>query len=152
MQDLTPRYVGVVGGAEAPPEILDLAEEVGRGIARAGHVLVCGGLGGVMEAAARGAKQAGGLTVGILPGGAKTDANAWIDVTIATNMGHARNAIIAHTADVLIAVDGRFGTLSEIGFALALGKKVVGLRSWDCDPKIIRAESADDAIRKAIGR
>lgn len=142
--------VGVIGGSEATAEILSLAEEVGSLVARGGHVLVCGGLGGVMEAAAKGAKQEGGLTIGILPGGTKSEANQHIDIAIVTNMGHARNAIIAHTADSLIAVDGKYGTLSEIGFGLAIGKKVVGLHSWDCDPGIIPARDADDAVKKAV--
>ncbi|MFH1312176.1 MAG: TIGR00725 family protein [Candidatus Eisenbacteria bacterium] len=145
------KMIGVIGGAEASPDILMLAESVGRLIARTGNILVCGGLGGVMEAAARGAKSEGGTTVGILPGPTGAEANRNIDIAIATNMGHARNAIIAHTCDSLIAVGGRYGTLSEIGFGLALGKKVIGLRSWDCDPGIIPARDPEDAIEKAAG-
>jgi uncharacterized protein (TIGR00725 family) len=144
------KIIGVIGGSEPPPDILLLAEKVGRLIARAGGVLVCGGLGGVMEAASRGAKAEGGITIGILPGPTRADANPHIDIGIATNMGHARNAIIAHTADTLIAVGGRYGTLSEIGFSLALGKKVIGLRSWECDPAIIPAKSPEEAVEKAL--
>jgi uncharacterized protein (TIGR00725 family) len=143
------KLIGVIGGSQATPDVLLLAEQVGSLIARKGHVLVCGGLGGVMEAAARGAKSEGGTTVGILPGPHGGDANRHIDIAIATNMGHARNAIIAHTCDSLIAIGGRYGTLSEIGFGLALGKKVIGLRSWDCDPGIIPARDPEDAIEKA---
>jgi uncharacterized protein (TIGR00725 family) len=145
------KMIGVIGGSEASPDILMLAESVGRLIAKTGNILVCGGLGGVMEAAAKGAKSEGGTTVGILPGPTGAEANRNIDIAIATNMGHARNAIIAHTCDSLIAVGGRYGTLSEIGFGLALGKKVVGLRSWDCDPGIIPARDPEDAIEKAGG-
>jgi uncharacterized protein (TIGR00725 family) len=144
------RIIGVIGASEPPPDILLLAEKVGRLIARAGCVLVCGGLGGVMEAASRGAKAEGGITVGILPGPTRVDANPHIDIGIATNMGHARNAIIAHTADTLIAVGGRYGTLSEIGFSLALGKKVIGLKSWECDPAIVPAKSPEEAVEKAL--
>ncbi len=144
------RIIGVIGGSEAPPDILLLAEKVGRLIARAGCILVCGGLGGVMEAASRGAKTEGGITIGILPGPARTDANPHIDIGIATNMGYARNAIIAHTADTLIAVGGRYGTLSEIGFSLGLGKKVIALKSWECDPAIIPAKSPEEAVEKAL--
>lgn len=144
-----PKFIGVIGGSEASPDILMLAERVGSLIAKGGNVLVCGGLGGVMEAAARGAKNQGGMTLGILPGPARSDANRHIDIAIATNMGHARNAIIAHTCDSIIAVGGRYGTLSEIGFGLALGKKVIGLRSWDCDPGIVPARDPDDAVEKA---
>jgi uncharacterized protein (TIGR00725 family) len=147
-----PKFIGVIGGSEASPDILMLAEQVGCLIAKTGSVLVCGGLGGVMEAAARGAKGEGGLTVGIVPGGDRADANDHIDVAIATNMGHARNAVIAHTCDALIAVGGRYGTLSEIGFGLALGKKVIGLKSWDIDPGIIPARDPDDAVQKAMSQ
>ena len=136
------KIIGVIGGAEAPPDILLLAEKVGRLIARAGCILVCGGLGGVMEAASRGAKAEGGITIGILPGPTRNEANPHIDIGIATNMGFARNAVIAHTADTLIAVGGRF--------SLGLGKKVVGLRSWECDPAIVPAKSPEEAVEKAL--
>lgn len=145
-----PKFIGVIGGSEASEELLKLAERVGSLIASEGCVLVCGGLGGVMEAAAKGAKSAGGLTVGVLPGGSRSDANPYIDIAIATNMGHARNAIIAHTCDALIAVGGRYGTLSEISFGLALGKRVVSLKSWDVDPGIIAAGTPEEAVSKAV--
>jgi len=144
------KFIGVIGGSEASEELLRLAERVGSLIASEGCVLVCGGLGGVMEAAAKGAKSAGGLTVGVLPGGSRSDANPYIDIAIATNMGHARNAIIAHTSDALIAVGGRYGTLSEISFGLALGKRVVSLKSWDVDPGIIAAGTPEEAVSKAV--
>jgi uncharacterized protein (TIGR00725 family) len=147
-----PKFIGVIGGSEASPDVLMLAEQVGGLIARTGSVLVCGGLGGVMEAAARGAKSEGGLTVGILPGPGRAEANDHIDVAIATNMGHARNAIIAHTCDSLIAVGGRYGTLSEIGFSLALGKKVIGLKSWNIDPGMVPARNPDEAVQKAVSQ
>jgi len=144
------RLIGVIGGSEASPEVLGLAEEVGRLIARSGSVLVCGGLGGVMESACRGAKAEGGLTVGILPGPLKEDANEYVEVALATGIGYARNSIIAQSSDVLIAIGGRFGTLSEIAFSLALGKRVIGLASWDCDSAIIQAKSPEDALAKAL--
>jgi uncharacterized protein (TIGR00725 family) len=144
------KLIGVIGGSEAPPDILLLAEKVGRLIARSGNVLVCGGLGGVMEAASRGAREEGGLTVGILPGPSRTEANPHIEIAIATNLGHARNAVIAQTCDCLIAVGGKYGTLSEIGFGLAIGKRVIGLRSWDCDSAIIPAKDPEDAVQKAL--
>ncbi|MEO0077761.1 MAG: TIGR00725 family protein [candidate division WOR-3 bacterium] len=125
------RYVGVIGQGECDEELARLAEEVGRGIARDGAVLVCGGMGGVMEAACRGAKQAGGLTIGILPGSDRSQANSFVDIAIATGMGEARNLAIIRTSDVLIAVGGSYGTLSEIGFALKMGKRVIGLETWD---------------------
>ncbi|MFH1220414.1 MAG: TIGR00725 family protein [Candidatus Eisenbacteria bacterium] len=145
------RLIGVIGASVASQEALAMAEEVGRLVARTGSVLVCGGLGGVMEAAARGAKDEGGITVGILPGAAGIEANSYIDIAIATNMGHARNAIIAHTCDSLIAVSGEYGTLSEIAFGLGLRKPVVSLNSWDLVPGIIRADSPKDAVEKAMG-
>jgi uncharacterized protein (TIGR00725 family) len=145
------RIIGVIGGAQADPQVLAAAHEVGALLARAGCVLVCGGLGGVMEAAARGAKSQGGLTVGIIPGGTGSEANPWIDVPVATNVGYARNAIIAHTCDALIAVGGRYGTLSEIAFGLNLGKRVVSLGSWDFDQAILRATTPAEAVEKALG-
>ncbi len=146
------KFIGVIGGSSEPENILNLAYQVGKLIAEAGCILVCGGLGGVMEAAAKGAKEGGGLTIGILPTGSRSDANKYIDIAIATNMGHARNAIIAHTCDSLIAVGGKFGTLSEIGFGLALGKVVVSLSSWRVSPEIAIAEDPKQAVEIALGR
>ncbi|MBM3314809.1 TIGR00725 family protein [candidate division WOR-3 bacterium] len=141
-------HVGVIGASECDAELARLAEEVGRGIAQAGAVLVCGGMGGVMEAACRGAKQAGGLTVGILPGPDRAGANACVDVAIASGIGEARNLAIIRTADVLIAVGGSYGTLSEIGFALRMGKRVVGLKTWDIEG-IVKTVSPAAALRLA---
>jgi uncharacterized protein (TIGR00725 family) len=112
-------------------------------------VVVCGGLGGVMEAACRGAKDAGGTTVGILPGHGRADANPYVDVAIATGLGEARNALVVRAADALIAIGGEYGTLSEIALALKAGKPVVGIESWDLDP-IVEARDAADAVRRAI--
>jgi uncharacterized protein (TIGR00725 family) len=106
---------------------------VGRELAGAGAVVVCGGLGGVMEAACRGAREAGGRTIGILPGTDRTAANEFVEVAIPTGLGEARNALVVRTADALIAVGGGYGTLSEIALALKAGKRVVGLDSWDID-------------------
>lgn len=116
--------IGVIGASRPSAEGLRLAEVVGREIARRGAVLVCGGLGGVMEAAARGAAEAGGEVVGILPGPDAEQANPYVTLAVATNMGHARNVIIAHTAGALIAVEGEYGTLSEAAISLKLGKPV----------------------------
>jgi hypothetical protein len=109
------------------------AELVGRELGSRGVVLICGGLGGVMEAACRGARDAGGLTVGILPGLDRSDANPYVDVVIATGLGEARNALVVNAADALIAVGGAYGTLSEIGLALRAGKRVVGLGTWEVE-------------------
>ena len=109
------------------------AEQVGRELGSRGVVLICGGLGGVMEAACRGAKDAGGVTVGILPGLDRSDANPYVDVVIATGLGEARNALVVNAADALIAVGGGYGTLSEIGLALRADKRVVGLGTWEVE-------------------
>jgi uncharacterized protein (TIGR00725 family) len=145
---MTKRYIGVIGAGECDAELGAMAENVGRGIAEARAVLVCGGMGGVMEAACRGAKAAGGTIIGILPGPDRNGANEYVDVAIATGLGEARNLAIIRTSDVLIAVDGSYGTLSEIGFALKMGKKVVGLRTWEIKG-MVRAATAEEAVQLA---
>ena len=140
-----PLYVSVSGSGEAPPEVIALAEEVGSRLAAANAVVVCGGLGGVMEAVCRGAKSAGGTTVGILPGTARTDANAFVDVAIPTGLGESRNSLVARAADALIAIGGEFGTLSEIALALKIGTPVIGLGTWEPH----RGGEAVDAIKAA---
>src|SRR5919204_5153198 len=126
-------YVAVVGPGEAGPGELAAAERVGVELGRGGAVVVCGGLGGVMEAACRGAKEAGGMTVGILPGLERAAANRFVDVALPTGLGEARNALVVRAADVLIAVGGAYGTLSEIALALKGGKRVIGLWSWEIE-------------------
>lgn len=121
------------------------AEAVGRGLAEHGAILVCGGLGGVMAAACRGAKSAGGLTVGILPGSDRRAANEWVDVAIPTGLGELRNGLIVRAAEALIAVGGGPGTLSEIALALKTGVRVVGLDSWD-----VAGVQAVDDVRDAV--
>jgi len=145
---MTKRYIGVIGGAKCSRSVRKMAEEVGRGIAKSGAVLVCGGKGGVMTAACRGAKAVGGLTVGILPGRERSGANRYVDIAIATGINEARNLAIIRTADALVAVGGSYGTLSEIGFALKAGKKVVGLKTWDIKG-IVPAATAEEAVRLA---
>ena len=143
------RYIGIIGAGECDAQLEKLAEQVGRGIAEAGAVLVCGGMGGVMEAACRGAKSASGLTIGILPGPDRSGANQYVDVAIATGIGEARNLAIVRTADALIAVGGSYGTLSEIGFALKMGKKVVGVKTWDVEG-VVSVATAEEAVRLAL--
>lgn len=123
-------YIAVIGPSDAPEQIVTLAEDAGRLVAEAGAVLVTGGGSGAMEAACRAAKQAGGRTLGILPGTSRTEANPYVDVSIPTGMGEMRNALVVRCADGLIAVGGGYGTLSEIALALRLGKPVVAVRSW----------------------
>lgn len=125
------KLIGVIGGQKPDDDYLAIAEEVGYLIAEKGAALICGGLTGVMEAACRGARGAGGLTIGVIPTIRKADANPFVDIVIATGMGTARNVIIVRSADALIAIDGSFGTLSEISHAFEQGKKVVSLGSWD---------------------
>ena len=134
--------IGVIGGSTCSPELGAVAEEIGKGIADAGAILVCGGLGGVMEFACKGAKLAGGTTLGILPGMDRTDANEYVDIPIPTGLSIARNVIIVHTADVLIAIDGGYGTLSELAFALNVGKPVVALQTW----RLESAGKVDDEL------
>ena len=123
-------YIAVVGPGEADAETYALALEVGRLIAARGGVVVCGGLGGVMEAAARGASEAGGSTLGILPGGDRSAANAYVTLALATGLGELRNALVVRCSDAVVAVGGSWGTMSEVALAVRLGKAVVSLRGW----------------------
>jgi len=141
--------VGVIGGAAPEARFRAIAHEVGRLIAEKGAILVCGGLGGVMEAAARGAKQAGGLTVGILPGGSPKEANPHIDIAVATGMGYSRNNLVVMNSHVLIAVDGSFGTLSEIAYARVHEKTIVGLGTWEIEG-VVQAQSPEQAVDMAL--
>lgn len=150
MKDIRKRIrIAVIGGSRPGRQAVDNACEVGRLIARAGAVVVCGGLGGVMEAACRGAREEGGLTVGILPGGSPGDANPWVDVPIATGLGYTRNALVVMNADAVIAVDGEYGTLSEIAYGKIQGKKVVGLGTWDIKGIEIAA-TPEEAVAAAL--
>ena len=139
-------YIAVIGPSRASPEIAEAAFQVGELIAGGGAILVCGGGAGAMEAACRGARSAGGTTVGILPGPTREDANPFVDIAIPTGMGEARNALVVRAADAVIAVGGGVGTLSEIGLALKMGRPVIGLRTWEVAP------TAEDAVEMAIER
>jgi uncharacterized protein (TIGR00725 family) len=143
------KIIAVIGGRKAEKALLAEAEEVGRLIAKSGAILVCGGLGGVMEAASKGAQAEGGLTVGILPHDNSSHANQHIDIPIATGLGIGRNVIIARTADALIAIGGEYGTLSEIAFALQMKKPVIGIRTWDIKG-VMSGENAADAVNKVF--
>jgi len=149
-------HVAVVGPGTAGPETLARARAVGRELAVRGCVVVCGGLGGAMEAACRGAKAAGGTTIGILPGPDRAAANAWVDVAVATGLGEARNALVVRAADALVAVGGEWGTLSEIALALKIGRPVVGLDTWElarCGRPVEaleRASSPEEAASRAL--
>ncbi len=145
-----PPYVAVVGPGEASAEELGAAERIGRGIAEAGAVLVCGGLGGVMAAACRGASEAGGITVGILPGHDRGAANEWVRVAVPTGLGELRNGLVVRSGDVVVAVGGSYGTLSEVSLALKTGVPVVGLDTWDLDG-IHEVSSPEEALALAVG-
>jgi len=140
--------IGVIGGAKPDAKSKGDAFKIGQLIGEKGAILICGGLGGVMEAAARGAKQSGGLTIGILPGNSFKEANPYIDIAIATGLGYSRNSLVAMNSDVLIAIDGEFGTLSEIAYGTIYRKKIIGLRTWDI-PSVIKAETAKEAFELA---
>jgi uncharacterized protein (TIGR00725 family) len=149
-------YVAVAGAGTASAEERQAAEDVGRLLAEAGAVLVCGGLGGVMEAAAHGAKSAGGTTIGILPGHDREAANEHVDIAIATGLGEMRNGLVVRSTDALIAVGGEFGTLSEIALALKAGKPVIGLATWELardgrpGNPVIQASSPQEAVKRAL--
>jgi uncharacterized protein (TIGR00725 family) len=150
-------HVAVCGSDNAISEFVSLAEEVGAELARRGAVVVCGGRGGVMEGACRGAKEAGGSTIGILPGTDRRAANPYVDVAIPTGLGELRNGLVVACADVLIAVGGGYGTLSEIGLALKAGKPVVGLGTWaiahvpgDATEDYEDVEDPHEAVRLAL--
>lgn len=127
----TPKYVGVIGAGDCSDKIYQIARDVGLEIGKKGWVVVCGGLGGVMEAAARGCTEAGGTTVGILPGLEKESANPYIEIPIPTGLGEGRNLLVVRASDVLVSIAGEYGTLSEIALALKIKKPVIGLETWE---------------------
>jgi hypothetical protein len=148
-------YVAVVGTSTATPAEAALAEHVGRLLAELEAVVVCGGLGGVMEAVARGAAAAGGTVVGLLPGTDRAEGNAHLTVALATGLGEMRNALVVRSADAVVAIGGSYGTLSEVAFALRTGVPVVGLRTWDLDDVIVApgpVEAVDLALALATER
>lgn len=148
--------IAIFGSSNPTQEESRLAEEVGYLLGRAGCVVVCGGLSGVMEAVCKGAKRGGGLTVGILPGRFRNDANPYVDVVIVTGLGEARNVVVALSGEAAIAIGGGLGTLSEIAHAMRAGVPVVGLGTWDLEDrrlggvKIHRADNAEKAVRLAL--
>ena len=143
-------YVAVVGSGEATGELYDAAREVGRLVAESGGVVVCGGLGGVMEAAARGATERDGVAIGVLPDEDRGRANPYLSYSVATGMGQARNLAVVCSADVVVAVGGEYGTLSEIGLALKVGRPVVGLKSWELPGHVLVARSPGETVQQAF--
>ena len=149
-------FIAVVGGAQCSRDEAKLAEAVGFELAKRGAILICGGLGGVMAAACKGARSAKGKTVGILPGNVREEANPYVDIPIVTGMGEARNVIVVNTAQAVIAIGGKFGTLSEIAYALRNNIPVIGLTTWSLSKKgrpvkaIIAAQNPKEAVEKAL--
>lgn len=148
--------IAVIGGGRCTAQEAVMAETVGRELAKRGAILVCGGLTGVMEAACRGAAIESGLTIGILPGEEPSDSNPYVQIPVATGVGYARNIAVVKSAQAVIAIDGDYGTLTEIGFALKSSIPIIGLKTWSLyrngeeDRSIIKAEDAVDAVEKAI--
>jgi uncharacterized protein (TIGR00725 family) len=150
------KFIGVIGASQPPEELLPIAEKVGKEIAKRGGILICGGMGGIMEFACKGAKSEGGITVGILPTMTRDAANPYIDIPIVTGMGYARNIIVVLSSEAIIAIDGAFGTLTELAFALHFGIPIVGIRTWHMESEytevkgIIYIEEPEEAVRIAM--
>ena len=142
-------YVAVVGAGDASPAEIEAAEAIGHALAEAGAIVVCGGLGGVMAAACRGAVDAGGLTIGLLPGPDRAAANQWVRVALPTGLGELRNGLVVRAADAVIAVGGAYGTLSEVALALKTGVPVIGFDTWDIDG-IETVASPREAVARAL--
>jgi uncharacterized protein (TIGR00725 family) len=153
---LKQKFIAVIGASQATASDIENAGLVGQQIARAGAILVCGGLGGVMEAACKGAVQEDGLTIGILPGDNRMAANEYVEIPIATGVGYARNMAVVKSAQAVIAVGGSYGTLTEIGFALQSGLPVIGLGSWSISRKgkekspILAVNTPAEAVNLAL--
>jgi len=142
--------IAVIGAGKCSKKLRDMATEVGKYIAENGGVVVCGGLGGIMEGVAKGAKEANGLTIGILPTENKEDANEFIDYVIPTGFGEARNIIVVRSADAVVAFPGKYGTLTEMAFALNVGKPVVSVNAWKLGDEIIHVENPVEAAKLAM--
>jgi len=142
------RTIAVIGAGGCDQDMWQIAEDLGGMLARTGYKVICGGLGGVMEAVCKGAKAEKGITIGILPGENPTEANPYVDIAIATGMGIGRNLIIVRSADAVISINGGHGTLSEISFALQLNKPVVGINTWDVSDKIYKVDNPGEAVKK----
>ena len=144
------KMVGVIGAGSCDEKIYEMARSVGAGIAKTGATLVCGGLGGVMEGACRGAYEAGGQAIGILPGSDKAQANPYVTLPVVTDLGHARNILIVRSADILVAISGGYGTLSEVSIALKLKKPVIGLNTWPDMDGIVYVDTPAQALEATV--
>ncbi len=146
--DLKNRRIGIIGAGITKKDIYDLAYEVGKILAQKGAIIYTGGLGGVMEAASKGALEAGGITVGILPGNKAEEANPYVKILILTEMGHARNVILIRSVEFVVSISGGYGTLSEIALALKMWKPVIGLRTWENIPGVYYVNSPEEVLLK----
>ena len=144
----TKKTIAIIGSRDCNAQISRVAEQMGSMLAKSGYTIICGGLGGVMEAVCKGAKANNGTTIGILPGDDPNEANPYVDIAIATGMGVSRNLIIIRTATAVIAISGGFGTLSELAFALQLGKPVIGLGTWEVSDDVIAVSDPEGALEK----
>jgi uncharacterized protein (TIGR00725 family) len=142
--------IGVIGASQCGKKLQDLAYQTGKLIARKGGILVCGGMGGVMEAACRGAREEGGLTVGILPTGSAKDANHYVDIPVVTGMGYTRNSLVVQSSQAVIAIGGKYGTLSEIAFAMQYKVPVVGLSTWKIRAAVKHVKTPAEAVMLAF--
>ena len=140
--------IAVIGAGECSEEIYNQAFELGELLGDSGYAVICGGLSGVMEAVCKGAKSANGKTIGVLPGNNPEEINQYVDYPIATGMGIGRNIIIIRSAKAVIAVNGKYGTLSEVAYALQLNKPVIGLNTWDVSENIIKVDTPNEALLK----
>ncbi|MGB9797248.1 MAG: TIGR00725 family protein [bacterium] len=150
------KFIGVIGASQPPEELLPIAEKVGEEIAKRGGILICGGMGGIMEYACKGAKKVGGITVGIIPTMDRNSANPYVDIPIVTGMGYARNIIVVLSSEAVIAIGGAFGTLTELAFALHFNIPVVGIRTWRVESEhtevkgIVYVDSPEEAVKIAM--
>ena len=150
------KFIGVIGASQPSEELLPIAERVGKEIAKRGGVLICGGMGGIMESACKGAKSQGGITVGILPTITRDSANPYIDIPIVTGMGYARNIIVVLSSEAIIAIGGAYGTLTELAFALHFAVPTVGIRTWRVESEytqvkgVVYIDEPEEAVRIAM--
>lgn len=148
--DLKNKRIGIIGAGIANKEVYALAYKIGKLLAEKGAIIYTGGLGGVMEAASKGAFEAGGITVGILPGNKAEEANPYVKVIVLTDMGHARNVILVRSVEAVVAIAGEYGTLSEIALALKMWKPVIGLRTWENIPGVHYVNSPEEVLAKIL--
>ncbi len=147
---MRPIHISVIGAGQADPDLRERAVRVGREVARAGCVLVCGGLGGVMAGACQGAREAGGLAVAVVPGPDPAGANPWAQVVVATGLGHARNVLVVQSGDAVVALPGSWGTLSEIALARKCGRPVVAVDAWRSQEGVMVEKTPEEAVARAV--